>query len=233
MKMFLLFLFAASNLFSAPFGSYEFKNNEEKIISSTPLLDLLAQRDSASADLNLGDESFYASFCADEAWDLWFFIKPKNGFGAKAWKLEKLNDKVFYSYGQTKAVIGRQDGLIYIQYSRYEGVELTEKDLMEKLYEASPKITFGDAVTYAFLRNLSPMNEEEGIITLRKDRDGNFFYSLSQDKAIKAKTRWLMAANGVLYGLRINDNSELEFVSKSINIEKPSFLAEETKVSFN
>lgn len=230
MKILFLFFMAVSQSFAFDLKLKEAKAAEENILGKTPLLEILSQRDNSSALLDLAGDKFTASYSLDDNWDLWFYIKPQIGLGAGAWKLEKLNDKVFYSYGQTKAIITREQGTIFIQYSRYEGIEISEKELFEKLYDNSPKITFGGLVTYAYLRNLSPLSEKEGIITLRKDDNGNFFYSLTQDSEINGKTRWLMAANGVLYGLKISDG-ELIFVSKPINIQKLSFLNEEKKYS--
>ncbi|MEW5950300.1 MAG: hypothetical protein GX447_00855 [Elusimicrobia bacterium] len=226
MKILFLFFMAVSQSFAFDLKLKEAKSAEENILGKTPLLEILSQRDSSSALLDLAGDKFTASYSLDNNWDLWFYIKPQIGLGAGAWKLEKLNDKVFYSYGQTKAIIAREQGTIFIQYSRYENIEISEKELFEKLYDNSPKITFGGLVTYAYLRNISPLSEKEGIITLRKDNNGNLFYSLTQDFEINGKTRWLMAANGVLYGLKIS-NGELVFVSKPINIQKLSFLNEE------
>ena len=82
------------------------------------------------------------------------------------------------------------------------------------------KETFGGAVTYAVFRNLEPLTEEEGTVALRMGDDGLYYYSLTPDRQIEAAPRWLLAVNGVLYGLRIEDSSLL-FVSKKIAAARP------------
>lgn len=229
MKHFLFLLFFTLNLSAQGFiPEINFKESAQTI-DSKPLLELLAGRDSASALFDLGGEKFYATYVFDDNWNTWFSIKPENGAGAGAWKESHLDEKVYYSKGQLKAVIGRSEGKIYIQYSRFDMIEMEEKELFARLYEESPKITFGDAVTYAYFRNLAPLSENEGIITMRKDSEGNFFFSLTNDKQVNENPRWLLAVNGVLYGLKVKDGN-LVFVSKKINIQKLTFLASEKQI---
>ena len=87
------------------------------------------------------------------------------------------------------------------------------------------KETFGGTVTYAVFRNLEPLTEEEGTVALRVGDDGLYYYSLTPDKQIAAAPRWLLAVNGLLYGLRIEDSSLL-FVSKKIDAARPALTPE-------
>jgi hypothetical protein len=102
---------------------------------------------------------------------------------------------------------------------------VTLTSLFERLYEKSMRITFGGAVTYAVFRNLEPLTENEGTVSLRLGSDGLFYFSLTQDRLIASSPRWLLAVNGVLYGLRV-DAGSLLFVSKPIEMGKPFFSGE-------
>jgi hypothetical protein len=75
-------------------------------------------------------------------------------------------------------------------------------------------------VTYAAFRNLEPLSESEGTVTMRVDQDGVYYFSLTPDEQVAERPRWLLAVNGVLYGLRVQDGSLL-FVSKKTNGLKP------------
>lgn len=229
MRHFLFLIFFALNISAQGFiPEINFRESGQEL-DSKPLLGILALRDSASREIDLAGDKFYATYVFDDDWNTWFSLKPENGTGAGAWKESQLDEKVYYSKGDLKAVIGRGEGKIYIQYSRFDVIEIEEKELFARLYEESPKITFGNAVTYAYFRNLAPLSENEGIITMRKDSEGNFFFSLTNDKQVNENPRWLLAVNGVLYGLKVKDGN-LVFVSKKINIQKLTFLAEEKQI---
>ncbi|PIS46849.1 MAG: hypothetical protein COT17_06485, partial [Elusimicrobia bacterium CG08_land_8_20_14_0_20_51_18] len=206
--------------------------NETTLIEKRPLLEMLAERDRASVELDLDGKIFYATFVFDADWNAWFSIKPREGPGAGAWPENDLKKGVYYYHGQTRLFIREMDGTIGIMFSMKDLVEIKKDDLFSSLYGKSQKMTFGDAVTYAVFRNLSPMSEEEGTVTLRLGSDGLFYYSLTPDRQIETAPRWLLAVNGVLYGMRI-DESDLAFVSKKINIDKPAFLAVEKPLNPN
>ena len=68
----------------------------------------------------------------------------------------------------------------------------------------------------------------EGPVTLRVGSDGFYYFSVTRDSLIEKAPRWLLAINGVLYGLRVEEASLL-FVSKPIEMSKPAFPLERSR----
>ncbi|MDP2866844.1 MAG: hypothetical protein Q8O90_11430, partial [Elusimicrobiota bacterium] len=95
----------------------------------------------------------------------------------------------------------------------------------DRLYNDSMKFTFAGLITYSVFRNLEPLSEIEGTVTLRLGSDGLYYFSVTRDSLVEAAPRWLLAINGVLYGLRVEEASLL-FVSKPIEMSKLSFPSE-------
>lgn len=198
--------------------------SEISVISATPLLELLAARDKASLPLEIGGEKLLVSVVFDAAWDAWLMIKPVSGFGAGAWKEDVLETGVVYKYKGLELRITKTGDAVAIEGAGAR-VETTMTALFDQLYNNSLKVTFGDAVTYAVFRNLEPLTENEGTVSLRVGSDGLYYFSLTPDGQIADYPRWLLAVNGVLYGLRI-DYGSLLFVSKPIEMSRPVLLPE-------
>ena len=197
---------------------------EISVISAAPLLELLAARDKAALPLEIGGQKFLASVAFDDAWDTWLTIKPAAGFGAGAWKEDALAAGVAYKYKDLELRISRSGDALVIEGAGAR-VETTLTSLFDLLYANSLQVTFGDAVTYAVFRNLAPLSENEGTVSLRVGADGLYYFSLTQDAQITDYPRWLLAVNGVLYGLRV-DYGSLLFVSKPIEMQKLVFFPE-------
>lgn len=197
---------------------------EISVIGGAPLLDLLAARDKASLPLELGGREFLASVVFDAGWEAWFTLKPAAGLGAGAWKEDDLAAGVVYKYGDLVLNIKKSGDAVSI-VSAAGAAEISMNGLFDLLYGKSMKVTFGGAVTYAVFRNLEPLTEGEGTIALRVGSDGLYYYSLTPDRNIEAYPRWLLAVNGVLYGLRV-DAGSLLFVSKEIEMSKADLPAE-------
>ncbi len=205
------------------------KRAETSVISGVPLLDLLAARDKAAAPFTMGGKNFLASVVFDANWDSWFTIKPAGGgFGAGAWKETDLAAGAEYKYGDLVLNLKETGGLVAVEAAGGERTEFSVDALFYRLYKDSMQVTFGDAVTYAVFRNLEPLTETEGTVTLRVGSDGLYYFSVTPDAQIASATRWLLAVNGVLYGLRIEEGSLL-FVSKPIEMGKPVFAAERSR----
>ena len=202
---------------------------ETSIIGGAPLLDLLAARDKASLPLNIGGQDFLASVVFDADWDNWFTLKPAGGgLGAGAWKETDLALGAVYKYKDLVLKLKAADGTVTIETAGGVKTEVVINDLFDRLYNDSLKVTFGDIVTYAVIRNLEPLSETEGTVTLRVGSDGYYYFSVTRDSLIAAAPRWLLAVNGVLYGLRV-DAASLLFVSKPIEMAKPAFPAERSR----
>lgn len=201
---------------------------ETSIIGGAPLLDLLAARDKVSQPVEIGGEKFLATVVFDEAWDAWFVLKPVSGLGAGAWKETDLAAGAVYKYKNLELRVKAVDGLVAIERGPEEKAEIKISALFDKLYAGSMQITFGGAVTYAVFRNLEPLSEQEGTVTLRVGSDGLYYYSVTRDAAAAAEPRWLLAINWVLYGLRVQDASLL-FVSKPIETDRPALKAERSR----
>ncbi len=224
MKIFLILLLAAAPA-GAGWGRAENSSAagllaaraETSVIGGAPLLDLLAARDKVCEPVEIGGVKFLATVNFDDNWDTWFTLKPATGFGAGAWKETDLAAGAVYEYKGLKLRIKAVDGLVTIAKSPEEKVELGITALFDKLYAGSMQVTFGGVITYAVFRNLEPLTEAEGTVTLRAGSDGLYYFSVTRDSLVQAAPRWLLAINGVLYGLRVQDASLL-FVSKPIEM---------------
>lgn len=235
MKILLLLLLAAAPA-SAGWGRAETSaaaalasaRAEVSIISGVPLLELLGERDKAALPLTIGGKNFLASVVFDAEWESWVTLKPAGGgLGAGAWKETDLAIGVVYSYDGLKLKLKKAGDTVSVEAAG-EKAEFTVASLFDKLYNDSRKITFGDIVTYAVFRNLEPLSEIEGTVTLRVGSDGLYYFSVTRDSLIEKAPRWLLAVNSVLYGLRVEEASLL-FVSKPIEMAKPSFPAERSR----
>lgn len=224
MKIFLILMLACSPA-AAEWGRAESAAaaglaaaSEIEIIGGAPLLDLLAARDGGSLPLELAGESFLATVVFDGNWNSWFALKPAAGPGGNAWSGEMLEKGVVYKYKEKEfSISGRGDALVI----EADGVrhETSFAALFDRLYAGSMQVSFGGAVTYAVFRNTEPLTEGQGTVSLRRGSDGLYYFSLTPDGLIEDYPRWLLAVNGVLYGLRL-DSGSLLFVSKKIDMRR-------------
>ncbi|MCM2266986.1 MAG: hypothetical protein NDI60_04330 [Elusimicrobiales bacterium] len=229
MRIFLILLFAASQAAAAPWGEAQdlsagrllAARAEIEVIGGAPLPDLLAAKDKASLPVTLAGMDFLASVVFDAEWETWFTLKPAAGLGAGAWKETSLGAGAVYKYGGAQFLLKAADGVVTITGPGGEKAEVKISGLFDKLYADSLKITFGGLVTYAVFRNLEPLSEEEGTVTMRLGHDGLYYYSVTRDALVQDYPRWLLAVNGVLYGLR-TEAASLLFVSKKIDLAKPA-----------
>ena len=203
---------------------------EVQIIGGAPLLDLLAARDKASLPLELGGHKFLATVNFDDNWDTWFTLKPATGLGAGSWKETDLAAGAVYKYKELAIRLKAAGGVVTLETAQGGKAEVSVNSLFDKLYADSARVTFGGIVTYAVFRNLEPLTEREGSVTLRVGSDGLYYFSVTRDSLIEAAPRWLLAVNGVLYGLRVQDASLL-FVSKVIEKDSsPAYQGERSRL---
>ena len=235
MKILILLLLAAAPV-SADWGRAETSaasvlasaRAEISVIGGVPLLDLLAARDKAALPLTIGGKNFLASVVFDAEWETWLTLKPAaGGLGAGAWKEADLAVGVTYKYDGLELKLKKAGDLVAVTAGE-EKAEFTVNALFDKLYGESLKFTFADTITYAVFRNLEPLSEIEGTVTLRVGSDGLYYFSVTRDSLVEAAPRWLLAINGVLYGLRVEEASLL-FVSKPIEMSKLSFSLERSR----
>ncbi len=224
MKIFLMLMLAA-----APAAAWDRAGDasgllaakaEIETVGGAPLLDLLAARDAACEPLEFGGVKFLATVVFDADWNEWFLLKPASGLGAGVWKVSDLAAGAVYRYQGLELKLRAENGAVSVALGEEERRELPLAALFDRLYGESVKFTAGGVVTYAIFRNLEPLTEEEGTVSLRLGSDGLYYYSVTRDGQIAAYPRWLLAVNGVLYGLRL-DAGSLLFVSKKIEGLKP------------
>jgi len=195
---------------------------EVSVTGGVPLLYLLGARDKAALPVVIGGRAFLASVVFDSNWDGWFTLKPAApGFGAGAWKETDLALGAVYKFKDLELRLKETSGTVSIEAPDGKRVEIAVTGLFDRLYGNSLKVTFGGIVTYAVFRNLEPLSGSEGVVTLRTGSDGLYYYSVTQDKQIEDAPRWLLAVNGVLYGLRVEEGSLL-FLSKPVEQAGPA-----------
>lgn len=200
---------------------------EVQVIGGAPLTDLLAARYKAALPVELGGAKFLATVMFDAAWDEWFVLKPEGCGAAGAWSYKMLETGVVYEYGGRKLKLKKAGDLVSVE-SAAGRAEVSVTGLFDLLYGKSVKVTFGGIVTYALFRNLEPLAGDEGTVALRVGADGLYYYSLTPDASIAEQPRWLLAVNGVLYGLRA-DAGSLLWVSKEIELDKAAVTPERAR----
>lgn len=187
-------------------------------LSRLPLADLWAERLASSKQFVLDGTAFLAWVSFDADWNAWFEIKaeeacPPNG----SWKETDLAAGVTYRYRGGTLSISSEDGKIRISDGKGGAVETSMAELFDLLYAGSSKVRFADLVEYAVVRNSDPESLAEGTVTMRVGSDGLYYYSLTPDVVVTGQPRWLLAINGVLYGLK-HAPPDLVFVSKEIEM---------------
>lgn len=197
---------------------------EVQVIGGAPLTDMLAGRYKAALPLELGGAKFLATVMFDADWNEWFTLKPEGCGAAAAWSYKMLEAGVVYEFGGRELKLKKTGDTVAVEAPAGKA-EVSLTGLFDLLYEKSMKVTFGGIVTYALFRNLEPLAEDEGTVALRVGSDGLYYYSLTPDANIAQEPRWLLAVNGVLYGLRV-DAGSLLWVSKEIEMDKAAFAAE-------
>ena len=190
------------------------RQNNAVVIKEMPLLDLLAEKDAAAKLLTLDGASFLASIVLDDNWDVYFQLK-QNGSCANpgVWTAESLKDGVTFKYSGGEIKIKEENGNISLTGAQEAPANTSWGEMYDLLYAGSSRITFDKIVTYAVIRNLTPLSGNEGIMTMRMGSDGLYHYSLTPDSQVAVTPRWLVAVNSVLYGLKITD-TDVVFLSK-------------------
>lgn len=188
-------------------------------LSRLPLADLWTERLASSRRFVLDGTAFLAWVSFDAEWNTWFELKaeeacPPNG----SWKEPDLAAGVTYRYrGGTLSIIS-EDGRISISDGKGGAVGTSMAELFDLLYSGSSKVKFADLVEYAVVRNADPASRAEGTVTMRIGSDGLYYYSLTPDEVVTGQPRWLLAINGVLYGLKYAP-PDMVFVSKEIEMK--------------
>ncbi|MDQ7772328.1 MAG: hypothetical protein RDU13_02270 [Elusimicrobiales bacterium] len=183
-----------------------------------PLDGLLAERLSSAKHFVLDGTAFLARVSFDAEWNAWFGLAAEgNGAPEGAWEEGGLAAGVTYSYPGGTLSIKAADGKITISDGKGGSSDTSMGELFDLLYAGSSRVRFADLVEYAVVRNSDPVSREEGTLTLRIGSDGLYYYSLTADALVTGQPRWLLAINGVLYGLKYAP-PDLVFVSKEIEM---------------
>ncbi len=202
------------------------RQNETTVLQEMPLLDLLAERAATSGVIALDGTSFLAAIALDDNWDVYFQLSQAgSAANPGVWKEDALKNGATFKYPGGELKIKEENGLIAITDAKGNKVTVSSDELFDLLYAGSSSITFGETITYAVIRNFAPLSGSEGTITLRKGTDGFYYYSLTPDRQVVSAPRWLLAINGVLYGLKVTDTNAV-FVSKHIETALKPFSRE-------
>ncbi|MCX5785034.1 MAG: hypothetical protein NTX59_05050 [Elusimicrobia bacterium] len=192
------------------------KENPVVVLQRIPLLEILAGRAASFKALDIEGNTFLAAVSFDDNWEVYFEVSLKGSAAMpSAWNETMLKDGVTFKYAGGELKIKEENGTIILTGPGGGSAQTSSSELFDLLYANSTQVTFGDAVTYAVARNMAPLSMNDGILTLRQGSDGLYYYSLTPDAQITGQPRWVLAINGVLYGLRL-DGPELAFVSKAI-----------------
>ena len=193
-------------------------------LSSVSLSKLAVERRESANLIEIGNYKFFSTLITDNNWELYFAIWPENSSmdNKTLWLGAELEKGVVYEYQGIKFNIVLENGNITIAYDESENKfisKISYDDIFLKLYFNAEKIIFADRVEYAIIRNHDPLNDKDGIIALRRDREGMFWYSFNLDDIISNQIKWLVGINGVLYGMRVCSEN-LVFFSKIVDMDK-------------
>jgi hypothetical protein len=190
--------------------------NPVVVLKQVPLLDILAGRAASYKALEVEGNTFIAAAAFDDNWEIYFQLSLKGASAMPAaWKESRLKDGATFKYAGGELKIEEENGVIVLTGPGGTSVQTSSLELFDLLYANSTRVTFGDLVTYAVIRNTAPLSMNEGTVALRIGSDGFYYYSLTPDAQIPGQPGWLLAVNGVLYGLQLK-GPELAFVSKVI-----------------
>ncbi len=200
------------------------KQNVAIELSFVPLEQLEADRQRAGNLIEIEDYKFFSTLVFDDNWDIYFAIWPKDSSMDEktVWSETELEKGAVYEYRGIKFNIALKNRIIsmrYVKKGKRFISRISYNDIFDRLYAKSKKIIFSNMVKYAIVRNHEPLKDKAGIIALRLDRYGKFWYSFNLDDKISNQIKWLVGVNGVLYGIKVRDNN-LVFFSKVVNIDK-------------
>ncbi|KAF0127218.1 MAG: hypothetical protein FD189_429 [Elusimicrobia bacterium] len=188
-------------------------------VARLPLDGLWAERLSSAKHFVLDGTAFLARVSFDPEWNIWLGLKAEEaGAPDGAWKEDALAAGATYRYSGGTLSIKSEDGTITISDGKDGSLETSIAELFDLLYAGSSKLKFADLVEYAVVRNSDPVSQAGGTVTLRIGSDGLYYYSLTSDVLVTGQPRWLLAINGVLYGLKYAP-PDLVFVSKEIEMK--------------
>lgn len=188
-------------------------------VSRLPLADLWAERHASARHFNLDGTDFLAGVSFDSEWNAWLELKAGDSCSpAGAWPEVDLAAGVNYPYRGGTLSVRAADGVITVSDGKGGSVETSMGELFDLLYAGSSKVKFAELVEYAVVRNSDPESRAEGTVTMRVGSDGLYYYSLTPDMVVTGQPRWLLAINGVLYGLKYAP-PDMVFVSKEIEMK--------------
>ncbi len=180
---------------------------------------LQAERPASSKRFVLDGAAFSARVSFDGEWNVWFELGAEEpSRPAASWREDALPAGAAYEYAGGALSIRAEAGRILISDGKGGSLETSMAELFDLLYAGSSKVKFADLVEYAVIRNSDPVSRAEGTVTLRLGSDGLYYYSLTPDALVAGQPRWLLAINGVLYGLKYAP-PDLVFVSKVIEMK--------------
>lgn len=158
-----------------------------------------------------GREITYTLFF-DEDWNRYFALNPFSPSEA-VWGEKELEEGAVHYSGGEHFRLRLKNLAVTITAESGSSAVADYGEIFGALYRFSPGAVFGGAAEYAFVRNKNPVSGEEGLLFLRLDSDGVFWYSAYSDAWLSRNVKWLVAVNGTLYGAR-KKNAFLSLFSK-------------------
>ncbi|MEK7705201.1 MAG: hypothetical protein AAB426_09600 [Myxococcota bacterium] len=182
---------------------------------------LAVARPSADVRVTVGKQVLRCTYSVDASWDLQFTIVPEGAPAyARSFSAKQLAAGARLELSSGALMLQETDGVI--TFRRVAGTQVgkdvarvTSDEVFDALYDRSQQLTFDGTVTYAVIRNTDPKDGALGIMLVRRDCEGQYFYSLGRDEALRDPIKWIVGINGVLYGMKVV-GPDLVFFAKRI-----------------
>jgi len=195
-------------------------------IDRTPLSEILAKRAVAAVPVHLGSTEILCTYSVDpQNWDtrvlVWLPGAPEK---AVSWLETELDKGVSFTLpdGGAVTIATQPDGsFLFARPERGESATVQPNAMLDALYQQSVQKTFGGIITYAVIRNADPRLPNDGIVLLRINDEGVYYYSYTTDDVLKRAPHYFVGINGVLYAMQ-SQAEELRFLSKTLDLDEPA-----------
>jgi len=184
----------------------------ETVLARAPLAGLAAAQARGARTYAFGGAPLEAAVAFDANGEDWLVLRQ--GAWRGAYPYSALAAGAAADLPSGRASLKADHGKIALAAASGETLTLSERELLDALYAAATKFELGP-VTYAALWHDGRGGTPAALDLMRRDAQGDYFITYRAPAQMKGPTQWVMATNGLIYGMRI-EGLELVFVDKPL-----------------